>query len=188
MKQLIILTTFFITITINAQAPCEYSSNVTDSTGTYKATKEYLMSEKNFGGNSSYIFNSLSNADGLPVLNVQIIEKSKEFMKAHCFDKNSKLFLQLDNGKIITLIHVDEENCGTLLRDSKGFDNRLTVGVFLFLKGTMEDLKSSAVSLMRIKFATGLEDFVIKKEIKSEIDGAVFYPEKYFINYLQCVE
>jgi hypothetical protein len=52
----------------------------------------------------------------------------------------------------------------------------------------MEDLKSSAVSLMRIKFATGLEDFVIKKEIKSEIDGAVFYPEKYFINYLQCVE
>jgi hypothetical protein len=33
MKQLI-LTTFFITITINAQAPCEYSSNVTDSTGT----------------------------------------------------------------------------------------------------------------------------------------------------------
>jgi hypothetical protein len=55
MKQLIILTTSLITITMNAQAPCEYSSNVTDSTGTYKATKEYLMSEKNFGGNSSYI-------------------------------------------------------------------------------------------------------------------------------------
>jgi hypothetical protein len=32
--------------------------------------------------------------------------------------------------KIITLIHVDEENCGTLLRDSKGFDNRLTVCYF----------------------------------------------------------
>jgi hypothetical protein len=55
-------------------------------------------------------------------------------------------------------------DCGTLLRDSKGFDNRLTVGVFLFFKGTMEDLKSSAVSLMRIKFATGLEDFVIKRD------------------------
>jgi hypothetical protein len=63
-----------------------------------------------------------------------------------------EIISQLDNGKI-TLIHVDEENCGTLLRDSKGFDNRLTVGVFLFLKGTMEE-KSSAVSLMRIKFAT----------------------------------
>jgi hypothetical protein len=58
------------------QAPCEYSSNVTDSTGTYKATKEYLMSEKNFGEFELYFFNSLSNADGLPILNVQI-EKVK---------------------------------------------------------------------------------------------------------------
>jgi hypothetical protein len=56
MKQLIILTTFFITITINAQAPCEYSSNVTDSTGTYKATKEYLMSEKNLVGIRAIFF------------------------------------------------------------------------------------------------------------------------------------
>jgi hypothetical protein len=41
---------------------------------------------------------------------------------------------------------------------------------------------------MRIKFATEIEDFVIKKEIKSEMDGAIFYPEKYFMNYLKCVE
>lgn len=188
MKQLITLALFILSLTINAQATCEYTTNVTDSIGTYKVTKEYLMSEKNFGGNSSYIFNTLTSVDGLPVLNVQIIEKSKDFMKANCFDKNSKLFLQLDNGKIITLLHIDQENCGSLLRDDKGFDNRLTIGVFLFLKGTMEELKSSPVSLMRIKFATGLEDFVIKKEIKSEVDGSVFYPEKYFINYLKCVE
>jgi hypothetical protein len=51
MKQLIILTFYYYNIRL-----LEYSSNVTDSTGTYKATKEYLMSEKNFGGNSSYIF------------------------------------------------------------------------------------------------------------------------------------
>ena len=188
MKQLITLLLFILTTTIHAQTPCEYSTNVTDSIGTYKVTKEYLMSEKNFGGSSSYIFNTLTLADGLPVLNIQLIQKSKEFTKANCFDKNSKVFLQLDNGKIITLLHIDQENCGSLLRDDKGFDNRLTIGVFLFLKGTMEDLKSSPVSLMRIKFATGLEDFVIKKEIKSEMDGTVYYPENYFINYLKCVE
>jgi hypothetical protein len=188
MKHLITLALFILSLTINAQTTCEYTTNITDSIGTYKVTKEYLMSEKNFGGNSSYIFNTLSSVDGLPVLSVQIIEKSKDFMKANCFDKNSKLFLQLDNGKIITLLHIDQENCGSLLRNDKGFDNRLTIGVFLFLKGTMEELKSSPVSLMRIKFATGLEDFVIKKEIKSEVDGTVFYPEKYFVNYLKCVE
>jgi hypothetical protein len=188
MKRLITLALLLLTASSFAQATCDYSTNVTDSIGTYKVTKEYLMNEKNFAGNSSYIFHTLTAADGLPALNVQLIQKSKDFMKANCFDKNSKLFLQLDNGKIITLLHIDQENCGSLLRDDKGFDNRLTIGVFLFLKGTMEDLKSSPVSLMRIKFATGLEDFVIKKEIKSEMDGTVYYPENYFINFLKCVE
>jgi hypothetical protein len=57
MKQLIILTTFF---SYNKRSG---SLMLHDSTGTLKATKEYLMSEE-FYGNSSYIFNSLSNADG----------------------------------------------------------------------------------------------------------------------------
>ena len=188
MKQLITLTFFLLSIVMNAQVPCDYSTNVTDSLGIYKETKAYLMSEKNFGDNSSYIFNTLTYDDGLMILNVQLIQKSNVFIKANCFDKNSKLYLQLDNGKIITLLHTDQENCGTLIRDNKDFDNRLTVGTFLFLKGTIEDLKSSPVSLMRIKFATGMEDFVIKKEIKSEMDGSIFYPEKYFMNYLKCVE
>jgi hypothetical protein len=188
MKQLITLALLILTTATIAQANCDYSTNVTDSLGTYKVTKEYLMSEKNFAGNSSYIFHTLTSDDGIPVLNVQLIEKSKDFMKANCFDKNSKLYLQLDNGKIITLLHIDQENCGSLIRDDKGFDNRLSIGVFLFLKGTLDDLKSSPVSLMRIKFSTGLEDFVIKKEIKSEMDGTVYYPENYFINYLKCVE
>jgi hypothetical protein len=59
--------------------------------------------------------------------------------------------------------------------------------VYFYFKRNDGRPKSSAVSLMRIKFATGLEDFVIKKEIKSEIDGAVL-SRKVFINYLQCVE
>src|SRR6187431_2152443 len=69
---------------------CDYATDVTDSIGTYKSTKEYLVSEKVFGGNSSYIFYSLALTDGLPTLNLQLIQKSKDFMKANCFDKNSK--------------------------------------------------------------------------------------------------
>jgi hypothetical protein len=36
-------------------------------------------------------------------------------------------------------INVDEENCGTLLRDSKGFDNRLKL--FIYFKENDGDLK-----------------------------------------------
>jgi hypothetical protein len=109
-------------------------------------------------------------------------------LKANCFDKNSKLFLQLNNGKIITLIHIDQENCGTMLRDDKGFDNRVNTGIFMFMKDSFEELKSSPVSMMRIKYLTDTEDYVFKKEFKSELTNEIYNPENYFINYLKCIE
>lgn len=188
MKHLIAFTLIFLSFNVFAQKPCDYSENISDSLGDYKSTKSYMIYEKNFAGNTNYIFFSLAVTDGLPTLNVQLIQKSKGFLKANCFDKNSKLFLQLFNGKIITLIHVDEENCGSIIRDDKNFDNRITTARFMFMKGSMEELKSSAVSLMRIKYLTDTEDYVIKKEFQSELDNLVYEPETYFINNLQCVE
>ncbi len=188
MKYVITLTLLFFSLNIFAQKPCEYNTNVTDSLGTYKSTKEYMISEKNFAGNSSYIFYSLALTDGLPTLNLQIIQKSKDFLKANCFDKNSKLFLQLNNGKIITLIHIDQENCGTMLRDDKGFDNRVNSGIFMFMKDSFEELKNSPVSMMRIKYFTDTEDYILKKEFKSELTNEIYKPETYFIDNLKCIE
>lgn len=188
MKHAVLITLFFISTNLFAQKPCEYSTNVTDSIETYKLTKEYMICEKNFAGKSSYIFFTLSLTDGLPTLNLQLIQKSKEFIKANCFDKNSKLFLQLNNGKIITLLHINQENCGTMIRDDKSYDNRILVGTFVFLKGSMEELKNSPINMMRIKYLTDIEDYVIKKEFQSELDNQVYEPETYFINYLNCIE
>ncbi|MFV7234862.1 hypothetical protein [Flavobacterium sp. ZB4R12] len=188
MKSIITSLLFLFSLNLFAQKTCDYSVNVTDSIGTYKSTKEYMISEKNFAGNSSYIFYSLALTDGLPTLNVQLIQKSKGFMKANCFDKNSKLFLQLNNGKIITLLHINQENCGTMIRDDKDFDNRIISGSFMFMKDSFEDLKSSPVSMMRIKYLTDTEDYVLKKEFKSELNNEVYEPETYFINNLHCVE
>lgn len=187
MKQLLLTALFFLFLNTFAQTPCEYSTNITDSIGTYKVTKEYLVSEKNFAGNSSYIFYSMALTDGLPTLNVQLIQKSKGFIKANCFDKNSKLYLQLNNGKVITLLHTNIEYCGSMIRDEKGFDNRVIVGTFMFMQGTLEDLKSSPVSLMRIKYLTDVEDYIMKKELVSELNGNVYEPETYFIKNLRCV-
>lgn len=188
MKQAVLLTLFFISNTIFAQKPCEYSANVSDSIGTYKTTKDYMIYEKNFAGNFKYIFFTLVSTNGTPTLNINFIQKSKEFLKANCFDKNSKIFLQLNNGKIITLLHIDQESCGNMIRDDKGFDNRILTGDFMFLKGSMEELKSSPVNMMRIKYLTDIEDYVIKKEFQSELNNQVYEPETFFINNIYCVE
>jgi hypothetical protein len=188
MKQAVLVFFFLISSTLFAQKPCEYSSNVTDSIGTYKSTKEYMIYEKNFAGNKNYIFLSLALTDGTPTLNIQLIQKSKDFLKANCLDKNSKLFFQLNNGKIITLLHMDQVNCGSMIRDDNGFDNRVLTGSFMFLKGSFEDLKSSPVNLMRIKYLTDTEDYIFKKEFQSELNNQIYEPETYFMNYLHCIE
>jgi hypothetical protein len=188
MKKAVLLILFLISSTLFAQKPCEYSANVTDSIGSYKSTKEHMIYEKIFAGNNNYIFYSLALTDGMPTLNINFIQKSKDFLKANCFDKNSKLFLQLNNGKIITLLHIDKESCGTLIRDENGFDNRVLTGTFMFMKGSFEELKSSPVNMMRIKYLIDIEDYVIKKEFQSELNNQVYQPETYFINYLHCIE
>ena len=188
MKSIFTSLIILFCLTTFGQKTCDYSVNVTDSVGSYKSTKAYMISEKNFGGNSNYIFYSLALTDGLPTLTVQLIQKSKEFIKANCFDKNSKIYLQLNNGKIITLIHIDQENCGTMIRDNMGFDNRVNSEIFMFMKDSFEDLKNSPVSIMRIKYLTGTEDYVLKKEFKSELDNKVYNPETYFINTIKCIE
>ena len=188
MKHIITIALFAICSTIFAQKPCDYSTNVTDSLGTYKSTREYMICEKNFAGTSSYIFFSLLSTDGMPTLNVQLIQKSKSFLKANCFDKNSKLFLQLNNGKIITLLHIDQENCGTMIRDDKGYDNRVITGEFMFMKDSFEELKKSPVSMMRIKYLTDTEDYVLKKQFTSELNNEVYEPETYFMQNIDCAK
>jgi hypothetical protein len=64
-------------------------------------------------------------------------KKSKGFW-ANCFDKDSKLFLQLLNGTIVTLIHIDQENCGT---NDKGWTVLITEwwqDLLCFWKGVLK--------------------------------------------------
>lgn len=188
MKNLILLTFLFFTFHLFAQKPCDYSINVTDSLGTYKSTKSYIMSEKNFGNSSSYVFFSLVSTDDMPTLSLQLIKKSKDFIGANCFDKNSRLILQLSNGKIVTLFHIDQESCGTLISGENDTNNRINTGIFMFLKGSIQDLKQSPIAVMRIKYLTGSEDYVIRHELTSEMDGQKYEPDTYFINTLKCIE
>jgi len=189
MKYIVLAIICFFNFSVYAQKPCDYSTNVVDSMGTYKSTKEYMVHERNFGGKSTYIFFSLISDNNTPYLNFQHIQKSSEFIKAACFDANSKIYLQLLNGKVITLLHTKDESCGTMIMgDGDQKYSRITTGSFMFLKGSIEDLKSSPVTMLRVKFTTETLDYVFKKEFVSELTKESYEPENYFVNYLKCIE
>lgn len=187
MKKLILVFLLLLSTTIFAQKDCEYSSNVKDSLGTYKSTKDYVIHERIFGNSQTSIFFSLVNADGLPSLNIQIVQKSADFISAKCFDKNSRIYLQLNNGKVITLIGIEQESCGNSVYNNNE-TSRILGGYFLFTKGSLEDLKQSPVSLIRIKFSGETVDYIAKSELISEVDKKTYNPDHFFMDYLKCIE
>jgi hypothetical protein len=187
MKNLFLIVIFLFSLNITAQKPCEYSVNVKDSIGIYKETKSAIVHEFIFGNTSKYVFFALALTDEMPSLTVQILQKSKDFLKVNCFNKNSRIFLQLENNKVVTLIASDQENCGAPVKDDLGFNNRILSGTFLFLNGTIADLKTSPVSTMRIKFSTETQDYIFKKVLVSEMDQKTYSPGNYFIDYLPCL-
>ena len=188
MRTFLFVFSLFFSLQALAQKECVFATNIKDSIGTYKETKDYMMHEKNFGGKSTYLFFSLINNDGTPLLKVQKIVKSADFIEANCFDQQSKIYLQLQNGKIVTLVYGAQDTCGNLLRlEDQKLSTRVISGNFLFLKGSIEDLQNSPISIIRIKFTTESADFVVKKELVSELMNETFSPETYFMTYLHCV-
>lgn len=187
MKTKLLLISLVFSLTTFAQKECEYTTNIKDSLGLYKSTKEYLVHERVFGNSQSSIYFSLINADGLLSLNIEMIQKSNDFIPAKCFDKNSKIYIQLNNGKIVTLLGLDQEMCGNSVRNNNQ-NNRVLSGYFLFMKDSFEDLKNSPISFIRIKFATETIDYIMKGKLVSEIDKKTYNPDHFFLDYLKCIE
>ena len=170
-----------------AQKPCEYAISVTDSIGTYKETKSCLVYEKVFGNSAQLIFLSLASENEIPLLKVQIIQKSKDFITPKCIDAASKLYFQLSNGKIYTLVYANDGKCDNLIyNQAEKENNRFLEANYLFLKNDFDDFKNHSISLMKINYSSGAVDYVLPKEIISEKVGESFNPEDFFKENYNC--
>ena len=189
MKKAFLSFVFLLSALFTQAQDCQYTTITGADGAEIKSTKESLMFEKVFGGTSTFIFFSLTNSDGIPVLSFQLLSKSTDFSKAYCFDKNSKIYVQLLNGKIITLMSINESNCSNMVYDGNEKKNiGVLTGNFLFTKGSMEELEKSPIAFIRIKYSGETADYPISREIKSETMGTTYNPENYFINNLKCIE
>lgn len=167
---------------------CIYAINVNDSIGSLKTTKDYLMYEKQFGASETYIYFSLSVADGTPFLTFQLIEKDNGFIRATCLDSKSRVVFQLENGSIISLLSANEDVCGTLLTDTNGKNTRILTGNFLFPKNSLETLLQNEIAIVRIMSMGMSKDYIIKKEFTSELLKITLRPGAFFNTFLPCVE
>ncbi|WP_322550189.1 hypothetical protein [Flavobacterium psychraquaticum] len=189
MKNIITLCFLIPVFSFAQNTSCDYEIDEKTDTTSLKVIPQKLMHEKNFGNTSEFLFFSLVNEDGIPYLNIQQLQKSKDFIPTSCLSKNSKIVVQLDNGKFITLINAFEETCSDLNYDSAEKNNlRILSGYFYFTKTNYEQFKESSVSLMRIQFGSETKDYVLKSSLVSETLGTTSSPSTYFMDYLKCIE
>lgn len=190
MKKLLLVALLALGLSATAQdKDCEYTVISSEEGKELKSTKDYLMHEKVFAGTSQFVFFSLSNHEGIPVLNFQLLAKSKEFPKVYCLDNTSKIYIQLTNGKIITLICATENQCSGLVYDSAEKNNiRVLSGNFLFTVGSLEELEKTSISYIRVKYAGETVDYPVKSELVSETMKQKYNPDTYFIKNLKCIQ
>lgn len=189
MKNILALLLFIPVLATAQTKDCVYDiEEKTDST-SLKVLPNVLIDEKIFGNTNEYLFFNLINNDGAPMLGLQLLQKSKDFIPTKCINSTSKVILQLKNGKIVTLIANDEENCSVLNYDEKEKNNiRILTAYFYFTKTNYEELKNSSIMLMRVQYAGDSKDYVLKSELTSETLNTKSNPETYFMDFIKCVE
>lgn len=185
---LIAFLLLFNTLSFSQNKDCVFEiSEETDSTYT-KVLPEKFVYESIFGSTTRILSFKLYNIDGVLGLNFQYIQKSKDFLVPTCINKDTKIFIQLNNGKEVKLINsLAVENCNELNYDPVNKNNiRILNGYFNFTKENFEYLKTEKAYLIRIVTITGEESFILNPELKSEITKEIIQPDSYFINYLPC--
>ena len=179
----------FINLTFSQEKLCEFETNtITDSTSTRVLTDK-IIDENVFGNTTSFLTFKMFEIDGVLGINFQYLQKSKDFLSPICIDKNTKIFLELSNGKQVKLINsVDLETCNELQYDAVNKNNiQILSGYFYFTPENFSDLKTEKVYLIKISANTGDVIFVIKPTLNSEIYKTETNPDTYFKENLKCL-
>lgn len=185
----IIILLFISNISFSQTEGCDFEVNeVTNDTTFTVISKERIVDESIFGNTTSALTFKLFNINGQFGLYFQYVQKSKNLVPPTCIDKNSKMYLDLSNGKQVKLVNsLDYEVCNEILFDEVNKNNiRILDGYFYFTPENFELLKTEKVYLIKITAATGDINFVIKPELQSEIYKTKTTPDTYFKDNLKC--
>lgn len=191
MNILLKLTVFLLitNLSFSQDKTCEFEIDIATDTSNTRVLKEKIVDESIFGNTTSFLTFKLFIVDGVLGLNFQYLQKSKDILSPICIDKDTKMYLELSNGKQIKLVNsLHEESCNDLHYDAENKNNlRILAGFFYFTPENFQDLKTEKVYLIKITANTGDVNFVIKPELNSEIYKTKSTPDTYFIENLKCL-
>ena len=146
----------FSNLLFSQEKICDFETNIVTDTSSTRVLTDEIIDESIFGNTTSFLTFKMFEVDGVLGINFQYLQKSKDFLTPICIDKNTKIFLQLSNGKEVKLINaIDQENCTTLNYDPETKNNiRVLNGYFNFTK---ENFEKAYKEFFKIKEAVSIK-------------------------------
>lgn len=191
MNTLLKLTALFLfaNLSFSQDKICDFETNIVTDTSSTRVLTDEIIDESIFGNTTSFLTFKMFEVDGVLGINFQYLQKSKDILSPICIDKNTKIILELSNGKQVKLVNSSElEICNQLQYDAVNKNNlRILNGFFYFTPENFQDLKTEKVYLIKISANTGDVNFVIKPTLNSEIYKTKSTPDTYFIENLKCL-
>lgn len=179
----------FSNLLFSQEKICDFETNIVTDTSSTRVLTDEIIDESIFGNTTSFLTFKMFEVDGVLGINFQYLQKSKDFLTPICIDKNTKIVLELANGKQVKLVNsTDLTTCNELQYDAINKNNlRVLNGFFYFSPENFTDLKTEKVYLIKITANTGDVNFVIKPYLNSEIYKTKSKPDTYFIENLKCL-
>lgn len=191
MKKYILLTLFFSLslFVVHGQKKCTIDYEIVNDTINFKQTSEVLIytDQQETGTNS--LFFSLIKSDESHFLQVQLIQKSLDFIPITCVNYRSIISLKLNNGRIISGYYIGEEKCDSFIYDNETSNNiRILTTAFLLRPEDIHYLAESPIAMVQIRYANKALPYTIKNDNQSSLEEANSQPSAFFIDNIPCLQ
>lgn len=192
MKQYVCLILFFccaLNYTHAQERPCVLDYEEVNDTISFKQTKEILVYEDSEEGKSQALFFSLIKSDKNYFIQVQLVQKSTNFIPITCVNYRSIISVKLNNGRIISAYYIGDEKCDTYIYDDETKNNiRILSTAFLVRQEEINYLKESPIAMVQIRYANKAFPYAIKNELQSNIVETNSQPSAFFIENIPCLD
>lgn len=189
MKKVSIVLFLFMAITGFSQTEeCDYKIQVDTEDEKFLLTNASLAEFMVGSDKTIFIYFSLMKEGDVKSLVLEVSVNAKEMPPVLCFNKDSRISFQLEDGSFASLRYLGEVNCGRQTNNEDTLDNSTSEAAFYLDETNLERLSEAKISSMRIttmktNFDIGFQEVISNPQIDTPI-----YPKEFFLNNLQCLE
>ena len=187
-KFVFILIASFIFSNGYAQDTCNYKIQVDTENEQFLLTHEVLTDFMIGNKQTAFIYFSLMKEGDVKSLVLQLSLNSAEMPPIACFNKDSRVSFELENGKFVSLRYLGDVNCGRETEPKDALKNSTSEAAFFIDDKSFDILQESNLKSMRLTTMKTHFDIEFQNVISNSVLKEPVYPKEFFLKYLSCVE